>query len=131
MTRLRNVAVILAGGTGTRIGLSIPKQLIKVAGKPIIEHTIAAMQQSPLVDEIVVMMAPGYLDEVRAIVKKGDYSKVTQILEGAETRNDTTAAALAALGDEECNVLLHDAVPTWRHCRLTRLSTPQSRRRTR
>ena len=110
MTRLRNVAVILAGGTGTRIGLNIPKQLIKIAGKPIIEHTIAAMQQSPLVDEIVVMMAPGHLDEVRAIVKKGDYVKVTQILEGAETRNDTTAAALAALGDEECNVLLHDAV---------------------
>ena len=58
MTRLRNVAVILAGGTGTRIGLDIPKQLIKVAGKPIIEHTISAMHQSPLVDEIVVMMAP-------------------------------------------------------------------------
>ena len=110
MTRLRNVAVVLAGGTGTRIGLNIPKQLIKIAGKPIIEHTIAAMHQSPLVDEIVVMMAPGYLDEVRAIVKKGDYAKVTQILEGAETRNETTAAALAALGEEECNVLLHDAV---------------------
>ena len=110
MTRLRNVAVVLAGGTGTRIGLNIPKQLIKVAGKPIIEHTIAAMHQSPLVDEIVVMMAPGFLDEVRAIVKKGSYVKVTQILEGAETRNETTAAALAALGEEECNVLLHDAV---------------------
>ena len=110
MTRLRNVAVILAGGTGTRVGMNIPKQLIKIAGKPIIEHTIAAMQQSPLVDEIVVMMAPGYLDEVRAIVKKGEYAKVTQILEGAETRNETTAAALAALGDDECNVLLHDAV---------------------
>ena len=52
MTRLRNVAVVLAGGTGTRISLNIPKQLIKIAGKPIIEHTIAAMQQSPLVDEI-------------------------------------------------------------------------------
>ena len=52
--RLRNVAVVLAGGTGTRVGLSIPKQLIKIAGKPIIEHTIAAMQQSPLVDEILV-----------------------------------------------------------------------------
>ena len=39
----------------------------------------------------------------------GNYVKVTQILEGAETRNETTAAALAALGDEECNVLLHDA----------------------
>jgi ribitol-5-phosphate 2-dehydrogenase (NADP+) / D-ribitol-5-phosphate cytidylyltransferase len=110
MTRLRNVAVILAGGTGTRIGLTIPKQLIKVAGKPIIEHTIAAMHQSPLVDEIVVMMAPGFLDEVRSVVKHGKYVKVTQILEGGETRSETTAAALAALGDEECNVLLHDAV---------------------
>jgi 2-C-methyl-D-erythritol 4-phosphate cytidylyltransferase len=107
---MRNVAVVLAGGTGTRVGLSIPKQLIKIAGKPIIEHTIAAMQQSPVVDEILVMMAPGYLDEIRAIVRNGGYDKVTQILEGAGTRNDTTAAALAALGDEECNVLLHDAV---------------------
>ncbi len=107
---LRNVAVVLAGGTGTRVGLSIPKQLIKIAGKPIIEHTIAAMDASPVVDEIVVMMAPGYLDEVRAIVRDGGYSKVSQILEGAGTRNDTTRAALAALGEAECNVLLHDAV---------------------
>ncbi|SEQ42895.1 bifunctional cytidylyltransferase/SDR family oxidoreductase [Microlunatus flavus] len=110
MDRLRNVAVVLAGGTGTRVGLNIPKQLIKIAGKPIIEHTIAAMQASPLVDEILVLMTPGYLDDVRAIVRKGGYDKVSQILEGAGTRNDTTATALAALGDEECNVLLHDAV---------------------
>ncbi len=110
MTRLRNVAVVLAGGTGTRVGLNIPKQLIKIAGKPIIEHTIAAMQSSPLVDEIVVLMAPGYLDDVHAIIRSGRYSKVSQVLEGAGTRNETTAVALAALGGQECNVLLHDAV---------------------
>ena len=107
---MRNVAVVLAGGTGTRVGLNIPKQLIKIAGKPIIEHTIAAMQISPVVDEILVLMTPGHLDDVRAIVRNGGYDKVTQILEGAGTRNETTAAALAALGDQECNVLLHDAV---------------------
>ncbi|NYE75594.1 bifunctional cytidylyltransferase/SDR family oxidoreductase [Microlunatus parietis] len=113
MTSLRNVAVILAGGIGTRVGMSIPKQLIKVAGKPIIEHTLATFQASPLIDEILVLMTPGYLDEIRAIVKKGGYDKVSQILEGAGaggTRNDTTAIALNALGDEDCNVLLHDAV---------------------
>ncbi len=107
---MRNVAVVLAGGTGTRVGLSIPKQLIKIAGKPIIEHTIAVMQASPLIDEIVVMMTPGHLDPVRSIVRQGGYDKVTRILEGAETRNATTQRALDALGDEECNVLLHDAV---------------------
>jgi len=110
VSKLRNVAVVLAGGTGTRVGLTIPKQLIKIAGKPIIEHTIAAMQHSPVIDEIIVMMAPGYLDEIRSIVRTGHYDKVSQILEGAGTRNDTTAAALGALGEKECNVLLHDAV---------------------
>lgn len=110
MTDLRTVAVILAGGTGTRVGLSIPKQLIKIAGKTILEHTIAAFQASPSIDEVVVLMTPGHLDPVRAIVAGGGYDKVTQILEGGQTRNETTSRALAALGDEECNVLFHDAV---------------------
>lgn len=110
MTELRNVAVILAGGTGTRVGLSIPKQLIKIAGKTIIEHTIAAFEASPLIDEIVILMAPGHLDPVRAIVQNGEYAKVSQIVEGGQTRNESTSRALDALGDEECNVLFHDAV---------------------
>jgi 2-C-methyl-D-erythritol 4-phosphate cytidylyltransferase len=111
MTRsLRNVAVLLAGGVGTRVGLDIPKQLIKIAGRTILEHTLAALDSHPMVDEIIVMMAPGHLDAVREIVRSGGYDKVAQILEGAATRNDTTLRALAALPDGECNVLLHDAV---------------------
>ncbi|MFI5425651.1 2-C-methyl-D-erythritol 4-phosphate cytidylyltransferase [Aeromicrobium sp. UC242_57] len=110
MTELRNVAVILAGGTGTRVGLSIPKQLIKIAGKTIIEHTIAAFEASPLIDEIVILMTPGHLDPVRAIVQNGGYGKVTQIVEGGQTRNESTSRALEALGTDECNVLFHDAV---------------------
>lgn len=110
VTSLRNVAVVLAGGTGTRVGLSIPKQLIKVAGKPIIEHTIGLLDASPLIDEIVVMMTPGHLDAVHDILRSGAYPKVTRVLEGAATRNATTQRAIEALGTEECNVLLHDAV---------------------
>jgi ribitol-5-phosphate 2-dehydrogenase (NADP+) / D-ribitol-5-phosphate cytidylyltransferase len=108
--RLKTVAVVLAGGTGTRVGLSTPKQLLKVAGKPIIEHAIAALESSPHVDEILVMMAPGHLDAVRELLRAGSYSKVTQLLEGGETRNATTRRAIDALGDDECNVLFHDAV---------------------
>jgi 2-C-methyl-D-erythritol 4-phosphate cytidylyltransferase len=110
VNELRNVAVILAGGTGTRVGLSIPKQLIKIAGKTIIEHTIAAFEASPLIDEIVILMTPGHLDPVRAIVQNGEYAKVSQIVEGGQTRNESTSRALDALGTEECNVLFHDAV---------------------
>lgn len=110
MSDVRNAAVVLAGGVGARVGLSIPKQLIKVAGRPIVEHTIALLEDADEIDEIIVMMAPGHLDAIRNIVKKGGYQKVTQILEGAETRNGTTERAIAALGEAECNVLLHDAV---------------------
>ena len=107
------VAVLLAGGVGTRVGLDIPKQLIKIAGKTILEHTLAAFQHHPDVDEILVMMAPGHLDAVRAIVADGGYDKVTGLLEGAETRNGTTQRALAALLDgtgRDPQVLFHDAV---------------------
>ena len=55
-------------------------------------------------------MAPGHLDAVHAILRAGSYPKVTRVLEGADTRNATTQRALDALGDEECNVLFHDAV---------------------
>jgi 2-C-methyl-D-erythritol 4-phosphate cytidylyltransferase len=105
-----NVAVLLAGGVGTRVGLDVPKQLIKIAGRPILEHSLAVLDSHPDVDEILVMMAPGHLDAVRAIVSSGGYAKVSQILEGADTRNDTTLRALDALGDRDCKLLLHDAV---------------------
>jgi 2-C-methyl-D-erythritol 4-phosphate cytidylyltransferase len=108
--RARNVAVLLAGGVGVRVGLDIPKQLIKVAGRTILEHSLAALHAHPMVDSITIMMTPGHLDAVRAIVRGGGYDKVTEILEGGETRSETTMRALESLGDEECKVLFHDAV---------------------
>jgi ribitol-5-phosphate 2-dehydrogenase (NADP+) / D-ribitol-5-phosphate cytidylyltransferase len=105
-----NVAVLLAGGVGVRVGLDIPKQLIKVAGRTILEHALAALQAHPMVDTIVVMMAPGHLDAVHGIVRGGGYDKVTTILEGGETRSETTVRALESLGDQDCKVLFHDAV---------------------
>jgi 2-C-methyl-D-erythritol 4-phosphate cytidylyltransferase len=104
------VAVILAGGVGTRVGLDIPKQLIKVAGHTILEHTLATFDAHPMVDEIIVMMAQGHLDAVHAIVRAGGYTKVRAVLEGAETRNGTTLRALDAIPDDDTLVLFHDAV---------------------
>jgi 2-C-methyl-D-erythritol 4-phosphate cytidylyltransferase len=104
------VAVVLAGGTGSRVGLGIPKQLLKIAGKPIIEHTIAVFEAAPEIDEIIVLMAPGYIAHVRQIVAKAGFRKVTQIVDGGATRSDTTQIALDLIGSDDCNVLFHDAV---------------------
>jgi len=108
--RLRTVGVVLAGGVGSRVGLSVPKQLLKIAGKPIIEHTLAVLQSSPEVDEILVLMTPDYIGDVRRIVDAGGYTKVVDIRAGGATRNESTKLALAAIEHDEAHVLFHDAV---------------------
>jgi 2-C-methyl-D-erythritol 4-phosphate cytidylyltransferase len=108
--RLRTVAVVLAGGSGSRVGLDIPKQLLKVAGRTIIEHSVAALHDCDEVDEIVVVMTPDFVPEVQTLLVRADLPKVTRVLAGGADRNASTRAALAALGEQECNVLFHDAV---------------------
>ncbi|MCU1473178.1 bifunctional cytidylyltransferase/SDR family oxidoreductase [Amnibacterium sp.] len=108
--RMRTVAVILAGGVGVRAGLGMPKQLARIAGKPIIEHTIAAVNAADCIDEILVMMEPNHMSAVEDLIERGSYPKLTRVFAGGASRNDTTRLALEQLGDDECKVLFHDAV---------------------
>jgi 2-C-methyl-D-erythritol 4-phosphate cytidylyltransferase len=107
------VAVVLAGGAGTRVGQDRPKQLVVVGGTPLIEHTIRALHDVDVIDDIVVVMAPGYADEIRALVRDR-YPKVSTVIDGGETRADSSRLALDALHErawagEDVNVLVHDA----------------------
>ncbi|MEU4716441.1 bifunctional cytidylyltransferase/SDR family oxidoreductase [Micromonospora purpureochromogenes] len=106
----RTVAVVLAGGTGTRLGLGIPKQLLKIAGKPIIEHTLAVFEAAAEIDEIIVLMATGHVADAQQIVDKAGFCKVSKVIEGGDTRNATTRIALDAVGEGDVNILFHDAV---------------------
>ncbi|WP_228975182.1 bifunctional cytidylyltransferase/SDR family oxidoreductase [Streptomyces sp. DH12] len=113
--KTRTTAVVLAGGTGQRVGLAIPKQLLKIAGKAVIEHTLSIFEQADSVDDVIVLMAPGFVPDVEKIVAKAGLTKVTRIIEGGATRNETTERAIDALGEglgdgEDLNVLFHDAV---------------------
>ncbi|MGR2753262.1 SDR family NAD(P)-dependent oxidoreductase [Agromyces arachidis] len=111
MTVEHTVAVVLAGGVGARLGLGVPKQLIRVAGKAIVEHTIESLHRNPLIDEILVMMHPDSLDEVDHLVGSARFPKLRAVLPGGATRNDTTWLALESLPDDpRVKVLLHDAV---------------------
>jgi len=107
---MKNVAVVLAGGVGERMRLDMPKQLLKVAGKPIIEHTLFTLQESAAIDEIMVMMAAGHVEQAEEIAR--NYPKVSKVLEGGASRNDTSRKAIENITNEmgECNVLFHDAV---------------------
>jgi 2-C-methyl-D-erythritol 4-phosphate cytidylyltransferase len=107
---LRTVGVLLAGGSGTRLGGEIPKQLLEIAGRSVLEHSVAAMDAACKIDEVLVVMHPDFIDEAKRAVLNGPYCKVSQVVAGGPSRSDSTCIAIAALGSEECNVLLHDAV---------------------
>jgi 2-C-methyl-D-erythritol 4-phosphate cytidylyltransferase len=109
---MRMVAVVLGGGTGQRIGAPLPKQLLKLGGRTLLEHCVAAFEQAPGVDEILVVMAGDYVDQVRALL--AGFGKLTAVIAGGAARADSTRVALAAVaaagGDPaDCGVLLHDA----------------------
>ncbi|MFE1438938.1 D-ribitol-5-phosphate cytidylyltransferase [Streptomyces sp. NPDC058739] len=115
LAKPRTTAVILAGGTGQRVGLSIPKQLLKIAGKAVIEHTLTSFEKADSIDDVIVLMAPGYVPDVEKIVTRAGFRKVRRIIEGGATRNETTERAIEALSEglaegEDANVLFHDAV---------------------
>jgi 2-C-methyl-D-erythritol 4-phosphate cytidylyltransferase len=109
MRRFRTTAVVLAGGTGRRLGLEAPKQLASVGGRPILTRAIAAFDAAPEVDDVLVVMAPGHLPAAEAAA--APYAKVSGVIEGGASRTDSTLCALTALEalPDDARVLFHDA----------------------
>lgn len=111
----RNIAIILAGGVGSRLGLSTPKQFFKVAGKTVIEHTVDAFEHNSHIDEIAIVSNPFYVADVENLALRNAWRKVKKILKGGKERYDSTLAAIRAYeaGEgtaDDTNLIFHDAV---------------------
>jgi 2-C-methyl-D-erythritol 4-phosphate cytidylyltransferase len=106
---MRTVAVVLAGGTGERFGTGVPKQLLPLAGRALIEHSVAAFERAPGVDAILVVMAAGHAGRARDVLAGDGYRKLTKVIAGGRTRVESVWSAIAELGSGECDVLFHDA----------------------
>jgi 2-C-methyl-D-erythritol 4-phosphate cytidylyltransferase len=106
---MHTVAVVLAGGSGQRFGTDLPKQLLPLAGRALIEHSVAAFEQAPGVDAILVVMTAGHAGQARDMLAGGGYRKVTGVIAGGRTRVESTWRAIEELGGAECDVLFHDA----------------------
>ncbi len=107
---MRNIAVILAGGVGSRSGLSVPKQFFKVAGKTVIEHTVGVFEKNENIDEIYIVCNAMYTDMVEKMSLENKWCKVSKILNGGKERYNSSLSAIDACEDEECNLIFHDAV---------------------
>ena len=95
------IALILAGGTGSRFGSARPKQFTLVAGRTVLEHSIAAFEQNEEIDEIGIVVHPNHLDEVRDLLRQQPHPKVTQVVAGGKERQDSTLNGLRAFLRED------------------------------
>jgi ribitol-5-phosphate 2-dehydrogenase (NADP+) / D-ribitol-5-phosphate cytidylyltransferase len=92
---MRTVAVVLAGGSGSRFGSARPKQLGVLSGRNLIEHCVLAFESAPGVDSVLVVAAPGTEEEVSRTV--ASYRKVAGVIPGGRTRTDSTRRAISWL----------------------------------
>ncbi|ELC1393416.1 2-C-methyl-D-erythritol 4-phosphate cytidylyltransferase, partial [Campylobacter coli] len=106
----KNIAVILAGGSGSRFGLNFPKQFAKLAGKTIIEHTIETFEKHPCIDEICIVIKSDFRDKINELILKNQYYKVKKVINGGEERKDSSFNAVLAYDNENVNLIFHDAV---------------------
>lgn len=80
-----NVAIILAGGTGTRVGANIPKQFIEVLGKPILAYTLENFQNNSEIDAIEIVCHKDWVEDVKRICLKYGVDKFKWIIVGGDT----------------------------------------------
>lgn len=106
-----NIAVILAGGTGTRVGASMPKQFLDIDGRSVIERSIDAFDQAAGVDEVAIVVHPDWKSHMEGLVNRNSWQKVKRILEGGAERYMSSLNAIAAYIDcpDDTNLILHDA----------------------
>jgi len=127
---MQNIAVILAGGIGARVGGNTPKQLLPLQdGKSVLEHAVDAFEQSPHINEICIVMHPDYIMHAEQMLLANAWQKVRHIIPGGKERWESSVNAirqvrgerLEARGEENncqlpiancpntINILLHDA----------------------
>ena len=108
-----NIALVFAGGSGTRMGAPVPKQFLVFAGKPVLAHTLEIFQRHPLVDAIAIATHPDYLDRTRDICATYGIGKLAFVCDGGETAQDSIYSGLCGCAERyprDTVVLIHDGV---------------------
>ncbi len=109
----KNIAIILSGGTGTRIGGNVPKQYIEVNGKAIIMYCVETIAKMPEIDEMVICLADEWKAFVQEALQKAGISKKVTFSKPGEVRQLTIYNALKVLREQQIGddaiVIIHDA----------------------
>lgn len=110
-----NIAIILAGGTGTRVGAGIPKQFVEVKGKPILAYTLELFEKNKNIDAIEIVCHPDWLDEVELICERYGINKKRWICTGGGTFQESTMKGIfnlkGKIADDDIVVISFGVAP--------------------
>lgn len=108
-----NIALIVAGGSGSRMGQDIPKQFINVYDKPVLFYTLAGFQEHQLIDMIEVVCIEGWHDVLWAYAKQFNISKLKWVISGGKTVQESIRNGVYYLEDKcaaDDVVVIHDGI---------------------
>jgi len=107
-----NIALVLAGGSGSRFGGECPKQFVDLLGKPVIAHSLLAFQNNKLIDEIYIVCHEQWVDYATKLKETYAVTKIKAVVIGGETRQESSYNGLfeiEKLARDEDIVLIHDS----------------------
>jgi len=113
LEKTMNIALIIAGGTGHRMGQDIPKQFINVYDKPVLIYTLEGFQRHPLIDAIEIVCIDGWHDLVWAYAKQFSITKLKWLISGGATCQESIRNGVFNL-EGKCTdndiVIVHDGI---------------------
>lgn len=109
-----NIALIIAGGVGARMGQEIPKQFLTIKDKPVIVYTMECFQKNSKIDGIEVVCLDGWHEVLRAYARQFGISKLENIVSGGKNGQDSIRNGLFDIAErhdpKQTIVLIHDAI---------------------
>ena len=108
-----NVAVVIAGGVGRRMGENIPKQFIEIDGKPVLIYTLEGFETHKEIDAVEVVCVDGWQNKLKEYIRKFGIKKVQWIVTGGETGQESIRNGIYNLEDKlkaDDNVIIHDGI---------------------
>ena len=103
-------AIIPAAGSGKRMGGNRSKQYLAIGERPILVETLMVFNESPHIDEVILVSPPDDIDLMEGLLKKYDLAKVSKIVKGGKERQDSISNAIDSLDRDSGIVLVHDGV---------------------
>ncbi len=101
-------AILLAAGSGRRMGDGLPKQFLSLAGRPVLAHALAAFERARQVDRVVLVSLSDRVDRCRDLVRRWGIRKVAAVVKGGARRQDSVAQGLGAVPVDASVIAVHD-----------------------